>query len=58
MAEENKPMAQFRRNKTWWTDFSVNRQPFQQPLDTTDWREVDKREKAPICRVKAARGKP
>src|SRR5271154_4668687 len=38
-------MALFRRNKTWWTDFSVNGQRFRQSLDTTDWREALHHEK-------------
>ncbi len=38
-------MALFRRNKTWWTDFSVNGQRFRQSLETTDWRLAQQEEK-------------
>src|ERR1700730_4005514 len=38
-------MARFKRNKTWWTDFSINGQRFRQSLQTTDWREAQQREK-------------
>ncbi len=38
-------MALFRRNKTWWTDFSVNGQRFRQWLETTDWRLAQQEEK-------------
>jgi integrase len=41
-------MALFRRNRTWWTDFSVNGQRFRQSLDTTDWREAQAEEKRRI----------
>jgi hypothetical protein len=46
-------VALFRRNRTWWTDFSTNGARFRQSLDTTDWREAHKRE---ICQVQAAGG--
>ena len=41
-------MALFKRNKTWWTDFSVNGQRFRLSLETTDWREANNREKDKI----------
>jgi integrase len=55
-------MALFRRNKTWWTDFSVNGQRYRQSLQTTDWREAQRLEKdliAQACAGKlAASGQP
>jgi hypothetical protein len=44
-------MALFRRNKTWWTDFSVNGQRFRQSLDTIDWREALREEKKLIAQA-------
>jgi len=38
-------MSIYKREKTWWTDFSVNGQRYRQSLDTTDWREAQSREK-------------
>jgi integrase len=46
--KEKASMSLFRRNKTYWTDFSLNGQRFRQSLDTTDWREALKREKEKI----------
>ena len=48
-------MALFRRNKTYWTDFSVNGQRFRQSLDTTDWREALKREKEKIAQAQTGK---
>ena len=48
-------MALFKRNKTWWTDFSVNGQRYRQSLGTKDWREAQAREKELI--VQASEGK-
>lgn len=42
-------MALFRRNKIWWTDFSVNGQRFRQSLETRDWREAQSKEKDAIA---------
>ncbi len=38
-------MSLFKRNKIWWTDFSVNGVRYRQSLDTTDWREAQASEK-------------
>ena len=38
-------MSLFKRNKTWWTDFSVNGVRYRLSLDTTDWREAQRLEK-------------
>jgi hypothetical protein len=38
-------MSLYKRGKTWHTDFSVNGQRFRQSLDTSDWREAQKKEK-------------
>ena len=48
-------MALFRRNKTWWSDFSTNGQRYRQSLRTTDWREAQAGEKALI--TQASQGK-
>jgi hypothetical protein len=48
-------MAVFRRNKTYWTDFSVNGQRFRQSLDTTDWREALRREKERIAQAQTGK---
>jgi integrase len=47
-------MAIYKRNKTWWTDFSVNGQRFRESLGVTDWREAQAREKELI--VQASQG--
>jgi integrase len=41
----------YKRDKTWWTDFSVNGQRYRESLDTTDWREAQRREKETITRA-------
>src|SRR5579864_1587634 len=48
-------MSLYKRNKTWWTDFSVNGQRFRQGLDTGDWREAQAKEKELIA--EASQGK-
>ncbi len=48
-------MALFRRNKTWWSDFSINGQRYRQSLRTTDWREAQAGEKELI--TQASQGK-
>ena len=48
-------MAIFRRNRTWWTDFSLNGQRFRQSLGTTDWRHAQSKEKELIAQ--ASQGK-
>ena|ERR1700745_1011796 len=44
-------MAIFRRNKTYWTDFSVNGARHRQSLSTTDWREAQTHEKELITQA-------
>jgi integrase len=44
-------MALTKRGKTWHTHFYVRGQRFRQSLDTTDWREAQKREKELISRA-------
>src|ERR1700746_832859 len=41
-------MSLYKRNDTWWTDFSVNGQRFRLSLDTSDWREAQRQEKDKI----------
>ena len=48
-------MSLFKRNKIWWTDFSVNGLRYRQSLDTTDWRQAQAEEKTLIA--DATRGK-
>jgi len=38
----------FKRNKIWWTDFSVNGIRYRVSLDTSDWREAKQKEKDKI----------
>ena len=42
-------MSLFKRNKTWWTDFSVNGVRFRMSLDTTDWRDAETKQKEKIA---------
>ena len=42
-------MSLFKRNKTWWTDFSVNGVRYRQSLGTTDWRQAQAQEKELIA---------
>jgi integrase len=51
-------VALFRRNRTWWTDFSVNGARFRQSLETTDWREALAREKEKIAQASAGKLAP
>ncbi len=44
-------MSLFKRNTTWWTDFSVNGVRYRISLDTTDWREAQSREKEKITQA-------
>lgn len=48
-------MALYKREATWWADFSVNGQRYRESLDTTDWREAQAKEKELI--TKASQGK-
>jgi integrase len=48
-------MSLFKRNRTWWTDFSVNGVRYRQSLNTTDWRQAQSDEKKLI--VDASMGK-
>jgi len=38
-------MSLFKRNRVWWTDFSVNGVRYRQSLNTTDWRQAQSDEK-------------
>ena len=51
-------MAIYKRKKTWWTDFSVNGHRFRESLDTTDWREAQKREKELVAQANAGKLTP
>jgi integrase len=51
-------MALYKRNKTWWTDFSVNGQRYRESLDTSDWREAQTRERELIGKANAGRLAP
>jgi len=48
-------MSVFRRNKIWWTDFSVNGVRYRMSLDTTDWREALSSEKEKIAEAQAGK---
>jgi integrase len=48
-------MALYKRDKTWWTDFSVSGQRYRESLKTTDWREAQAKEKELISQ--ASQGK-
>ncbi len=48
-------MALVKRGKTWHTHFFVDGQRFRQSLETSDWREAQKKEKELIAR--ASQGK-
>ncbi len=48
-------MSIYKREKTYWTDFSVNGQRYRESLDTTDWREAQGRQKELI--TQASQGK-
>ncbi len=49
------PVALVKRGKTWHTHFFVDGQRFRQSLETSDWREAQKKEKELIAR--ASQGK-
>ncbi len=51
-------MSLFKRNKIWWTDFSVNGIRYRQSLDTTDWREAQANEKKLIADANAGKLAP
>ena len=51
-------MSVFRRNKTWYADFTVNGQRYKQSLQTTDWREALAREKELIAQASAGKLAP
>src|SRR5271165_3057903 len=48
-------MALRKRGKTWHTHFFVDGQRFRQSLDTTDYREAQKREKKCIALAEAGK---
>jgi hypothetical protein len=47
-------MAVFKRNKTYWADFSVHGQRFRQSLRTSAWREAVAAEKKLIAQAQMA----
>jgi hypothetical protein len=51
-------MALYKRNKIWHTDFSLNGQRFRESLDTSDWREAQRREKELIAQASAGKLAP
>jgi integrase len=51
-------MALFKRNRTWWTDFSVNGVRYRVSLDVTDWREAKEKEKEKISEAKQGKIAP
>ena len=51
-------MALFRRNKTWYADFTLNGQRYKQSLQTTDWRQALSREKELIGQASAGKLAP
>jgi integrase len=51
-------MALLKRNKTWFTDFSVNGQRYRQSLHTADWREAQQREKELITQASTGKLTP
>ena len=51
-------MALFRRNKTWYADFTLNGQRYKQSLQTTDWRQALSREKELIGQAGAGKLAP
>ena len=51
-------MSLFKRNKTWWTDFSVNGARYRLSLDTSDWREAQSREKEKIAEAQTGKLTP
>jgi integrase len=51
-------MALYKRNKMWHTDFSLNGQRFRESLDTSDWREAQRREKELIAQASAGKLAP
>jgi integrase len=48
-------MALYKRNDTWWTDFSVNGQRFRESVGTSAWREAQAKQKELISQ--ASQGK-
>jgi integrase len=48
-------VALTKRGKTWHTQFFVDGQRFRQSLETTDWREAQRKERALISDAKAGR---
>lgn len=48
-------MSLFKREKTWWTDFSINGVRYRMSLNTTDWREAQSQEKEKIAQASAGK---
>ena len=51
-------MSIYKREKTYWTDFSVNGQRYRESLDTSDWRAAQSREKELIAQASAGKLAP
>jgi integrase len=51
-------MSLYKRNDTWWTDFSVNGQRFRMSLDTSDWREAQRSQKEKISEAQQGKLAP
>lgn len=49
-------MALFKRNKTWWCDFTEDSERYRESLKTRNWQEALKREKARIAEVQKGIG--
>jgi integrase len=51
-------MSIYKREKTYWTDFSVNGQRYRESLDTSDWRAAQSREKDLIAQASTGKLAP
>jgi integrase len=51
-------MARYKRGEWWWTDFTVNGVRYRVPLETTDWREAQKKENEKIAEAEAGKLTP
>src|ERR1700691_4117265 len=51
-------MSLYKRNRIYWTDFSVNGQRFRMSLDTSDWREAQRLEKEKISEAQQGKLAP
>ena len=51
-------MSLYKRNQTYWTDFTVNGQRFRMSLDTSDWREAQRQQKEKISEAQQGKLAP